>query len=69
MLKSKEVFHHLIRVGFGTRMHDTRKDQSQTYVNVDGKNVNAFFIVEVHLAIKLVSRHSTVNKVKETMQA
>ena len=32
------------------------------------KNVNAFFIVEVHLAIKLVYRNSTVNKVKVTIQ-
>ena len=31
MLKSKEVFHHLIHVGFGTRMHERRKDQSQTH--------------------------------------
>ena len=31
-------------------------------------NVNALFIVEVHLAIKLVYRHSTVNKVKVTIQ-
>ena len=31
------------------------------------KNVNAFFIVEVHLAIKLVYRYSTVNKVKVTI--
>ena len=31
-------------------------------------NVNALFIVEVHLAIKLVYRHPTFNNVKETIQ-
>ena len=32
------------------------------------KNVNALFMVEVHLAIKLVNRHPTFNNVKETIQ-
>ena len=31
-------------------------------------NVNALFIVEVHLAIKLVHRHSTFNNLKETIE-
>ena len=31
------------------------------------KNENALFIVEVHLAIKLVHRHSTFNKLKEQL--
>ena len=31
-------------------------------------NVNALFMVEVHLAIKLVYRHSSVNNVKATAQ-
>ena len=37
-------------------------------VNVK-KNVNALFIVELHLAIKLVYRHPTFNNVKETIQS
>ena len=32
-------------------------------------NVNVLFIVEVHLAIKLVYRHPTFNNVKETIQS
>ena len=35
---------------------------------VKSKKVNALFIVEVHLAIKLVYRYSTVKKVKVTIQ-
>ena len=29
---------------------------------------NALFIVEVHLAVKLVHRHSTFNNLKETVE-
>ena len=32
------------------------------------KNKNALFIVEVHLAIKLVYRHPTFNNVQETIE-
>ena len=32
------------------------------------KNVNALFILQVHLAIKLVHRHFTFNNLKETIQ-
>ena len=31
-----------------------------------GKVVNSLFMVEVHLAIKLVHRHLTFNNMKET---
>ena len=31
------------------------------------KNANALFEAEVHLAIKLVQRHSTFNNLKETI--
>ena len=33
------------------------------------KKGNALFIVEVHLAIKLVYRHPAFNNVKETIQS
>ena len=33
------------------------------------KIVNALFIVEVHLAISLVYRHSTFNNVKKAIQS
>ena len=44
------------------------QDDKRVVVRKSVKNVNALFIVQVHLAIKLVHRHSTFNNLKETIQ-
>ena len=46
-----------------------RKGMRVRSTSCNVKNVNALFIVEVHLAIKLVYRHPTFNNVKETIQS
>ena len=53
-----------VRGGLGVSFSPVLIQAKKCNVNV---NVNAFFIVEVHLAIKLVYRYSTVNKVKVTI--